>query len=345
VFSGDEPDVTSINVSNFAKNPFLSRILVDYMLHRLRDPIRAVALAAECTSQHGFRDWWWKNRLGRAYYLLGLYADAEAQLKSSIGTSANIDSRLELAKLYVRIDQPAKATAELEAGAQQFPLDVRFPLGLARVWDQLGNTIKARETWKAVLERDQASVEALASLGASTYYDDQPETAELFYMYLRKLGIANAAVLNNLAITAMGGGDYANVGPAIVAALSLATSPEEKADIWYNISHIALTAGELRLAAQSLLIATSLSLKSAEAFNNLGLLELKNRNIQKSIAAFKAATDANPEMHEPWFNLALVYERMGQLQEAFHAAKQAVRLYPGFTDAVDLLEGIEQQLK
>jgi tetratricopeptide repeat protein 8 len=65
------------------------------------------------------------------------------------------------------------------------------------------------------------------------------------------------------------------------------------------VSHIALTAGELGLADQALLIATSMSLKSAEAFNNLGLLELKKRNIQKSIAAFKAATEADPEMHEP----------------------------------------------
>jgi hypothetical protein len=40
-----------------------------------------------------------------------------------------------------------------------------------------------------------------------------------------------------------------------------------------------------------------------------------------------------------------VYQRVGQPHEAFDATKQAVKLYPGFTDAVDLLEGIEQQLK
>jgi tetratricopeptide repeat protein 8 len=344
-FSGDEPDVTSINVSTFAKNPFLSRIFVDYLIHRLRDPIRAVALAAECTTQHGFGDWWWKNRLGRAYYLLGLYADAEAQFRSAVATNPNVDSRLELAKLYIRIDQPTRAVDELESGHAQFPLESRFPLGLARVCDLMGNSARARETWKQVLERDQASVEAVASLGASTYYDDQPETAELFYVYLRKLGVANCAVLNNLAIASMGAGDYQNVGPAIVAAISLATTPDEKADIWYNISHIGIIAGDMTLAEQALLIATSLSLKSAEAFNNLGLLELKKKNVQKSLVAFRAATEANPQMHEPWFNLALVYQRIGQLQEAFRAAKEAVKLYPAFTEARDLLNTLEQQLK
>ena len=98
-----------------------------------------------------------------------------------------------------------------------------------------------------MLKIDQASVEAIASLGAVTFYEDQPETAELFYSYLERLGIVNSAVMNNLAITALNSRDYANVGPAIVAALSLSIDSEEKAQIWYNISHIALTAGDLSL--------------------------------------------------------------------------------------------------
>jgi tetratricopeptide repeat protein 8 len=310
----------------------------------LRDPVRAVALAAECTTQHGFNDWWWKNRLGRAYYLLGMFSDAESQFKSAISTSLNVESRLELAKLYVRYDQPLKALAELEAGFDQFPRECRFLLGQARISDLMGNSVRARELWRKVLEIDQANVEAVASLGAVTFYEDQPETAEVFYCYLRKLGIANASVLNNIAISQLAWGDYGTVGPAIVAALSLSTSQEDRADIWYNISHIGMTAGELHLAEQALLIATSLSLKNGEAFNNLGLLELKKRNTQKSLAAFRAATEANPQMHEPWFNLALVYQRMGQLQEAFYAAKEAVRLFPLFTEAVELLESIEHEL-
>jgi hypothetical protein len=85
--------------------------------------------------------------------------------------------------------------------------------------------------------------------------------------------------MNNLATTDMEAGNFGSVGPAIVVALSLATSPENKADIWYHISHIA--------------------------------------------------------MHEPWFSLALVYQRVRQQQEACHAAREAVRLDRRFTDAVD----------
>ena len=344
-FTGDEPDVTSINIATFARNPFLSRILVDYLLHRLRDPAHAVSLAAECTKVHGFDDWVWKNRLGRAYYLLGLLPEAEAQFRSSIATRPNIESRLELAKLFIRLDQPVKALSELSEGIEQFPNELSFLLAQARLTDLLGDSIKARELWRSVLKMDQANIEAIASIGAVTFYEDQPETSSKFFNYLRQLGLINTAVLNNIAITALESNDYFNVGRAIIAALSAAKNSEEKSDVWYNISHIALTAGEPTLAKQSLMISTALNNKNAEAFNNLGLLELKSKNLQKSLASFKAATEANPNLHEPWFNLALIYEKIGQTQEAYYAAKEAVTLFPMFTEGVEVLERISQQLK
>jgi hypothetical protein len=30
-----------------------------------------------------YQDWWWKERLGKGYYMLGLFRDAEKQFKSS----------------------------------------------------------------------------------------------------------------------------------------------------------------------------------------------------------------------------------------------------------------------
>ncbi|EAY02968.1 TPR Domain containing protein [Trichomonas vaginalis G3] len=344
-FSGDEPDVTSINTEKFAKNPFLSRILVDYLLQRLRDPIRAIQLAASCTKICGFDDWWWKNRLGVSYYLLGLNPEAEAQFRSSLTNSIGIESRLELAKIYTRLDQPIKALSELTVGFDQFPQEIRFILAQGRIKDLLGESGNARDLWRQALQIDQSCVEAAASLGAATFYEDQPETSAKFFAYLRKLGIVNSAVLNNIAISNLSSGNFDYVGPAIVAALSIASSDEERSDVWYNISHIAITAGDMILAQQALLISTSLNSSNGEAFNNLGLIELKKKNVQKALSAFRSATEANPEMHEPWFNCALLYQRIGQLQEAYLAAEQAVKLYPTFTEGIDLLKSISAQLK
>lgn len=344
-FSGDEPDVTSINIQKFAKNPFLSRILVDYLLQRIRDPIRAVQLGSDCTKNCGFDDWWWKNRLGISYYLLGLNAESEAQFKSSIVSSPNIDSRLQLAKLYSRLDQPQKSLSELATGAEQFPQEMKFLLAQGHISDQLGDSATARDMWRKVLLFDQSSIEAAASLGAVTFYEDQPETSFRFYSFLKKLGVVNTAILNNMAMSSLSSGNLTNVGACLVSALTLAQSDEEKSDVWYNISHVAIHASELSMSQQALLIATTIDPKNGEAFNNLGLLELKKKNFQKALASFKSATEANPEMHEPWFNLALIYQRMGLLQEAYLAIEEAVKIFPDFTEALNLKQSIFSQLK
>ncbi len=92
-----------------------------------------------CNNQHPppcVQDWWWKARLGKCYYQLGLLRDAERQFKSALGQgqgqsaaalaaatagggavvlgpTANglnggavmISCVLELCKIYLRMDQ------------------------------------------------------------------------------------------------------------------------------------------------------------------------------------------------------------------------------------------------
>ncbi|KAH0786816.1 tetratricopeptide repeat protein 8 [Histomonas meleagridis] len=345
-FNGDEPDVTSINVIQISKHPFLSRILMDYLLYRLRDPIRSISIASECTKANLYEDWWWKQRLGRCYYLVNLYTESESQFLSSLRITPNINTRLELCKLYYRLNQPLKSLNEIDEGIEQFPQEIKFLLWKARLLNDLNNTSDSRDIWKKVLSIDPTNVEAISSLGYLTFYEDQPETSFVFYNYLRKIGISNYILFNNIAMSALSSGNYDIVGPAIVNALVLTESQEQKADVWYNISHVAMNSGDLNLMQQALEIATALSPNtSAEAFNNLGLLEIKRRNVQRSLAAFRAAIEANPNMHEAWFNIALVYQRIGQMQEAYYAAKMAVKLCPQLLDAVELENSIKDKLR
>lgn len=45
---------------------------------------QALELCALATQSHDFVDWWWKGRLGKCYYQLGLMRDAERQFASSL---------------------------------------------------------------------------------------------------------------------------------------------------------------------------------------------------------------------------------------------------------------------
>lgn len=58
-------------------------------------------------------------------------------------------------------------------------------------------------------------------------------------------------------------------------ALAIADSDEARAEVWYNIGHVGVGIGDLGLAYQSFKIAVSNNPKHAEAFNNLGVLELR----------------------------------------------------------------------
>jgi len=46
--------------------------------------LKALELAAECTAEEKYEDWWWKERLGKCYYQLGDYRESEKQFKSSL---------------------------------------------------------------------------------------------------------------------------------------------------------------------------------------------------------------------------------------------------------------------
>lgn len=57
------------------------------------------------------QDWWWKARLGKCYYQLGLLRDAEKQFKSALKSVDMISVSLELCKIYLRMDQVCNAVS------------------------------------------------------------------------------------------------------------------------------------------------------------------------------------------------------------------------------------------
>ena len=56
----------------------------------------------------------------------------------------------------------------------------------------------------------------------------------------------------------------------------LADNEITKAEIWYNISHVYINLGDLGMAYKCLKIVLSYDPSHAEAYNNLGILEIRN---------------------------------------------------------------------
>lgn len=77
-------NLQKLDLHKYAQRPLLSRVLCDYIIYVEHNMRRALELAAAATKECNFEDWWWKARLGKAYYQLGLLRDAEKQLASAL---------------------------------------------------------------------------------------------------------------------------------------------------------------------------------------------------------------------------------------------------------------------
>ena len=102
-------DVERLDLHKYAKRPALSRVLCDYLAYHEHNFKKCLELCANATVVHNYEDWWWKARLGKAYYQLGMLRDAEKQFKSSLNDEDIVLTTLELCKVYLRLDQPKTA--------------------------------------------------------------------------------------------------------------------------------------------------------------------------------------------------------------------------------------------
>ena len=193
-------DLEKLDLRKYAARPALARALCDYMLYHDRNPRKAVELCSLATVRASFKDWWWKERLGKSYYQLGLLRDAEKQFKSSLNDCPTVSATAQLAKVHIRHDQPFAAVAVYEKGAAQFPGETSMLLGQARICDALGELDEGVELYKQTLRWDASNVEAVACLASHHFYSDQPEMALRHYRRLLQMGVNSTELWNNVGL-------------------------------------------------------------------------------------------------------------------------------------------------
>ena len=193
-------DLEKLDLRKYAARPALARALCDYMLYHDRNPRKAVELCSLATTRASFKDWWWKERLGKSYYQLGLLRDAEKQFKSSLNDCPTVTATNQLAKVHIRHDQPFAAVAVYEKGAAQFPGELSMILVQARICDALGELDEGVELYKQALRWDASNVEAVACLASHHFYGDQPEMALRHYRRLLQMGVNTCELWNNVGL-------------------------------------------------------------------------------------------------------------------------------------------------
>lgn len=348
-------NLQKLNIRKYAQKPGLSMILVDYMLYVEHNNRKALEMSAEATEYHRFNNWWWKARLGKCYYKMGMLRDAEKQFRSSLKMQPTVNTYLELVNVYTRMDVPNTALDLLEEACEVFPSEPRLYLGLARIYEQLNNVDKAFFHYKKVLFYDSSNIEAMACIGAHHFYSHQPELSMRYYRRLLQMGVDNAEIWNNIGLCCFFSSQYDMALNCFRKALEVA-SDDESAEVWYNIGHIAVAIGDHGLAYQSFKVATAVNPSHAEALNNLAVLEIRRHgNVDGTRKAaplahargfLEAATDAGPHLFEPAYNRALLALRHdGHFQESHEFATKSQELYSANPDCAALLEKLAGLLK
>ncbi len=124
------------------------------------------------------------------------------------------------------------------------------------------------------------NVEAIACIGMSHFYSDQPELSLRFYRRLLQMGLNNAELFNNLGLCCFYAQQYDMALACLERALGMAKD-ETLAEVWYNVGHIAMSIGDTNLAQQCLRLALAADNSHAEAFNNLAVLEIRRGNVDQ----------------------------------------------------------------
>nr|XP_030130689.3 tetratricopeptide repeat protein 8 isoform X1 [Taeniopygia guttata] len=320
-------NLSRLNLTKYAQKPKLAK---------------ALDLAALATEYAQFKDWWWKVQIGKCYYRLGLYREAEKQFKSALKQQDMVDTILYLAKVYLRLDQPVTALNLFKQGLERFPGEVTLLCGIARIYEEMNNISSAAEYYKDVLKQDNTHVEAIACIGSNHFYSDQPEIALRFYRRLLQMGVYNCQLFNNLGLCCFYAQQYDMTLSSFERALFLAENEEETADVWYNLGHVAVGIGDLNLAYQCFKLTLVNNNDYAEAYNNLAVLEMRKGHIEQARALLQTAASLAPHMYEPHFNVAILSEKVGDLQRSYTAAQKSEEAFPGHVDTQQLIRQLKE---
>ena len=348
-------NLARLNLSNYASNVTLAKPLFEYILMHENDIRSACDLAREACKHQCNQDWWWKLQLGKCCYKLGLLREAEEHLKASVTyKGTNVDPHLWLGRVYLKMDQPLSAMQVYQRAVDKFPEELT--IALARVKEALNEMDEAVKLYRQVLLIDPVCIEAIACIATHHFYTDQPEVALRYYRRILQINVSSCEVYNNLALSCYYSQQFDLTISCFERALMFSDSDETTADIWYNISHMSLGAGDLELASQCLHLAIFANNGHAEAYNNLGVLEASKTmhccgkaspassqiNLMNARLYFQSASRNGGHLYEPFFNLALLEEECGNYQESYEKVKEALKLYPSFYSANEILKRLKR---
>lgn len=156
------------------------------------------------------------------------------------------------------------------------------------------------------------------------------------------MGVNSTELWTNLGLCCFYAAQYDMALSCFDRALALAND-DNMADVWYNVGHVAVGIGDLGLAYQAFRVAVSVDSSHAEAYNNLGVLEMRKGNVEASRSNFITASRLADFLFEPLYNGALLSYKLGDFQESYNLVTKALTNFSDHADGQELLRALKTQ--
>lgn len=233
--------ISRLHPDKYADKDSISKPLFQYLYYHEGDVRKAMALCdAVLNLKRTAAGWWWNTQKARCLIATGSPREAEQYLKTALGELYHPDTVLLLARIYIKIDQPTAALEVCKSGLEKLPNDVTLLTQQARVLELVGNLTASVRRYRQISQLDSMNTEALACIAVSYFYGNQPETALLYYRRILSMGAHSAELYCNIGMCCLYGGQLDLVFPCFQRAIRMATTAELKADVWFNLSFVAL---------------------------------------------------------------------------------------------------------
>ncbi|XP_058826413.1 tetratricopeptide repeat protein 8 [Topomyia yanbarensis] len=299
--------ISRLHPDKYAEKDSISKPLFQYLYYHEGEIRKAMALCdAVLSTKRSAAGWWWNTQKARCLITTGSPREAEQFLRTALNELYHPDTVLLLARIYIKIDQPTAALEICKSALEKLPNDITILTQQARVLELVGNLTASVRRYRQISQLDSMNTEALACIAVSYFYGNQPETALLYYRRILSMGAHSAELYCNIGLCCLYGGQLDLVFPCFQRAIRMATSADLKPDVWYNLSFVALTTGDVHLARRCLRLCIATNGSHGPALNNMAVMVARQKQFAKAKSYLMSAKVALPNCDEILNNLEYI---------------------------------------
>ncbi|XP_059046341.1 tetratricopeptide repeat protein 8 [Achroia grisella] len=254
-----------------------AKTLFEYVYYCEGDIRKAIDIAFQAQKSNDITDWWWNFSLARCYSALGMYRNTEECLRQALKQNKHISIYLRLVAMYVGLNQPLSALEVCKQGLLIFHEYTPLLLEQARIHNEMGNPALAVKEYRMVALEDPSNMEAIASIAMYNFYNDQPEIALRYYRRLLATNVPGPEIFNNLGLCCLYCNQWDLILPCFRQALYFSANAEIRSDIWFNLSHVAMSTGDMLLVRRCLQVSLATDTENEASKNALRAINARLR--------------------------------------------------------------------